>query len=302
MMLRTKLLLLVNQLFRAPVHPFNLQCKGIKSYAMWQYEKGADALQFYLQHYTLEELFAGKAVADIGCGAAGKSLYYAANGATKVYGIEILNKYRTEANNLALKLGLSDRFEFVCADAAHLPFIDNSIDTIIMNDAMEHVSHPRAVLRECLRVLKTGGRLYINFPPYYHPFGAHLSDLIYIPWVHLFFPEKVLVEAYRELAKLHPDGQERINFRISTRKDGSGYFSYINHMTISRFARILCSEHLTPVYYHHEPLRGMFRILYRLPFLQEILVKMVVCVIEKEAHSTYCIDGSPRHDIHGNIH
>ena len=108
-----------------------------------------------------------------------------------------------------------------------------------------------------------------------------MSDLIYIPWVHLFFPEKVLIEAYKELAKTCPDGQERIDFRISKRKDGTEYFSYINHMTIKRFERILRTEQITPAYYHHEPLRGMFRQLCRLPLLREMLVKMVVCVIEK---------------------
>lgn len=281
MMLRTRLLLAANKCFKAPLHPFNLQREGVKSYAMWQYEKGAETIKFYLKNYSIEEMFGGKTVADIGCGAAGKSLYYTASGAAKVYGVEILEKYRTEADALAAELGLADKFEFVCADAAHLPFADGSIDTMIMNDAMEHVDEPEAVLRECRRVLRPGGRLYVNFPPYHHPFGAHLSDLIYIPWVHLFFPEKVLIEAYQELAKTCPDGEERIRFRISTRKDAAPYFSYINHMTIKRFERILRTEHITPAYYHHEPLRGAFRHLCRLPLLREMLVKMVVCVIEK---------------------
>lgn len=281
MMLRTKLLLAVNKCFRAPVHPFNLQREGVKSYAMWQYEKGADTIKFYLQKYTIEEMFAGKTVADIGCGAAGKSLYYAANGAQKVYGVEILGKYQAEADKLAAQLGLADKFAFVCADAAHLPFDDDSIDTMIMNDAMEHVDEPEAVLWECRRVLKKGGRLYVNFPPYHHPFGTHLSDLIYIPWVHLFFSEKVLIEAYKELAKSCPDGADRIAFRISKRDDGSEYFSYINHMTIRRFERILQAEQITPAYYHHVPLRGVFKHLCRLPLLREMLVKMVVCVVEK---------------------
>lgn len=281
MMIRTKILLTLNKCFKAPVHPFNLQREGVKSYAMWQYEKGADTIKFYLKKYSAEEMFAEKTVADIGCGAAGKSLYYAAGGADKVYGVEILEKYRQEADGLASKLGLSDKFEFVCADAAHLPFDDSSIDTMIMNDAMEHVDEPEKVLSECRRVLKPGGRLYVNFPPYHHPFGAHLSDLIYIPWVHLFFSEKVLIEAYENLAKACPDGEERTSFRISKRADGTKYFSYINHMTIKRFERILRAENISPVYYCHEPLRGVFKHLCRLPLLREMLVKMVVCVIEK---------------------
>ncbi len=282
MMIRTKMLMAVNKLFKAPVHPFNLQNDGVKSYAMWQYEKGAETIKFYLKNYSAEEMFGGKVIADIGCGAAGKSLYYASQGAQKVYGVEILSKYEDEANKLAGELGLSDKFEFVCADASKLPFEDNSIDTMIMNDAMEHVDEPEKVIAECMRVLKKGGRLYANFPPYHHPFGAHLSDLIYIPWVHLFFGEKVLIEAYKELAKSVPDEAERIEFRISKRDDGSEYFSYINHMTIKRFEKILKKMDISPVYYHHEPLRGAFKGICRMRGLREMLVKMVVCVIEKK--------------------
>ena len=40
----TKILLRLNKLFKAPVHPLNLQDEGVMSYAMWQYNKGADAV------------------------------------------------------------------------------------------------------------------------------------------------------------------------------------------------------------------------------------------------------------------
>lgn len=281
MMLRTKLLISLNRLFRAPVHPFNLANEGVKTYAQWQFEKGEDTIKFYRQRYSIEEMFAGKTVVDIGCGAAGKSLYYASCGAKKVIGVEILPKYREEAEGLAKQLGLADKFEFVNADAAALPFEDNSIDTVIMNDAMEHVDEPERVIAEVLRVLRQGGRLYVNFPPYHHPFGAHLSDAIYIPWVHLFFSEKVQIEAYKALVERLPDGKERQEFRIAKRDSGEEYFSYINHMTIRRFRRILQEMGITPAYYHEEPLRTFLRPLAKMPGLREMFVKMVVCVLEK---------------------
>ncbi len=288
MRISTKLLIGLNKCFKAPVHPFNLQRDGVKSYAMWQYEKGADTIKLYLKNYTKEEMFENKVVADIGCGAAGKSLYYASCGAKKVFGVEILDKYESEANALACELGYKEKFEFICADASALPFEDGSIDTIIMNDAMEHVDEPEGVICECMRVLKDGGRLYANFPPYHHPFGAHLSDLIYIPWVHLFFGEKTLIEAYKHLAKNEADGDSRIEFRISKKDDGSEYFSYINHMTIKRFDKILNKLGIVPVYYKREPLRSAFCLLSKLPILRELLVKMVVCVIEKQSVVKNC--------------
>ena len=277
----TKLLLGINKCFKAPVHPFNLQNDGVMSYAMWQYQKGAETIKFYLDFCSEEEMFLGKTIVDIGCGAGGKSLYYASKGTTEVIGVEILEKYEEEATALASKLGLADKFRFVAADAASLPFESGSIDTIIMNDAMEHVASPEAVLDECLRVLKKGGRLFVNFPPINHPFGAHLSDLIYIPWVHLFFSERTLIEAYKELCKNVPDGDERIKFRISKRKDGTEYFSYINHMSIKRFNGILKEKGISPTYLRHIPLRNFLKPLSKLPLLREMFVKMVVCVLEK---------------------
>lgn len=276
-----KLLLRLNKLFQAPVHPLNLQNDGVMSYAMWQFTKGAETIKYYLAFASEDEMFSGKTIVDIGCGAGGKSLYYASRGAKEVIGVDILEKYRAESEALASELGMADRFRFVCADAAHLPFADGSVNTVIMNDAMEHVGNPEAVLAEIMRILSKGGRLYVNFPPVNHPFGYHLSDLIYIPWVHLFFSEDTLVAGYKALAEGVPDGADRVAFRISERQDGQEYFSYINHMTIRRFDRILRAQNITPVYRKHIPLRGFLAPAAKLPVLKEAFVKMVVCVIEK---------------------
>lgn len=277
-----KFLLAVNRLFPLPVHPFNLQNEGKESYAMWQYKRGGDTIAFYRERYTIQEMFEGKTVLDVGCGAGGKTMYYAAQGVKHIVGMDIVPHYKEEAEALAQELGYADRFTFVVGDAAHTDFPDNSFDTIIMNDAMEHVDRPDLVLAEVRRILKPGGRLYVNFPPYYHPFGAHLSDLIGIPWVHLFFSEDTLVAAYKELCKTVPDGEERIAFRISTNEQSKEYFSYINHMTIKRFDRLRAQAGMKQVYYREAPLRGFLSPLAKLPVLKEAFVKMVVCVFEKE--------------------
>lgn len=278
---KTKILKAMNKLFPLPVHPFNLQNQGVKSYAQWQYEKGEETVKFYLERVSKDEMFAGKVVLDIGCGAAGKTLYYASQGAEKVYGIDVVPRYEAEANRLAEEKGLQDKFQFVLGDAAQLSFEENTFDTIIMNDAMEHVDHPLAVLKECYRVLKPKGRLYVNFPPYYHPFGAHLSDAIGFPWVHLFFDEKTLIQVYKDQVKDLPDGEERIGFRIDVNEKGEEYFSYINGMTVKRFNQIIKETSYRLLYYREVPLRSFFRPLAKLPLLKEGLVKMVVGILEK---------------------
>ncbi|WIF96027.1 class I SAM-dependent methyltransferase [Caminicella sporogenes] len=281
MTISKKILKEINKLFPLPVHPFNLQNEGKKTYAEWQFEKGYETIKFYLPYTSLEEMFKDKTVLDVGCGAAGKSLYYASQGAEKVYGIDPIKSYKEEAEKLAEKKGLKDKFEFIIGDAANLPFEDNFFDTIILNDAMEHVDMPEKVLDECYRTLKKGGRVYINFPPYNHPYGAHLSDAIGIPWVHLFFSDKTLIEVYKDLVKDLPDGQSRINFRISRDKQGREYFSYINKMTIKRFNKIISRAKFVKKYYGEVPLRSIVSYLSKLPLLKEYFVKMVVFIGEK---------------------
>jgi len=279
--LALKFLLLLNKCFKPPVHPFNMKTDGGEAaYAEWQYERGAQTLEYYMKFTSARDMFAGKAALDVGCGAAGKSVYYASLGARRVVGLEVLERYREEALGLARKKGFADAFEFVCADAAATGFADGSFDTVIMNDAMEHVAAPEAVLRECLRLLAPGGRLYINFPPYYHPYGAHLSDAIAIPWVHALFSEKTLIAAYRLLVGGKPDGASRISLRISQKPGGGEYFSYINRMTIKRFNAILAGQPAKRLYYHEEPLRGFLRLFARLPGFREFFVKMAVAVLE----------------------
>lgn len=277
-----KLCIAKNKLFKLPVHPFNLSNEGKKTYAEWQYEKGIDTIKFYLKCSTTDEMFKDKIVLDIGCGAGGKTVFYASQGVKKITGVEILGKYKDEAEELARKYNMSDKFSFICADASKTPFDDETFDTIIMNDAMEHVDEPEKVLDECYRILKGNGKLYLNFPPYNHPYGAHLSDAIGIPWVHVFFSEKTLIETYKELVKDLPDGKDRIIFRIDKRPDGTEYFSYINKMTIKRFQKIMKKSKFNVEYYKEEPLRNIFKYPARLPLFKEFLVKMVVCVLSKK--------------------
>ena len=276
------LLLHINRLFKLPVHPFNLSAGGGISYAEWQFEKGGQTIAFYLDYSPASEMFFEKTVLDVGCGAAGKSLYYASLGAKRVVGLDVVERYREEAESLARDKGLSDRFEFVCADAASAGFAEGEFDTVIMNDAVEHVAKPEETLRECLRVLAPGGKLYLNFPPYYHPYGAHLSDAISVPWVHVFFSEKTMIAVYKKLVEGLPDAAERVSLRISKGEDGKESLSYINRMTIRRFRGILNNLPARCVYYREAPLRGFLRPLAALPGFKEFFAKMAVAVLEPQ--------------------
>jgi len=62
----------------------------------------------------------------------------------------------------------------VVSDGRHIPFKDNSIDTIIFVDVLHHMTDPIFFLQEAQRVLKNGGRLIFE-----EPYISKLSHIIY---------------------------------------------------------------------------------------------------------------------------
>ncbi|WP_266148188.1 class I SAM-dependent methyltransferase [Dyella halodurans] len=52
----------------------------------------------------------------------------------------------------------------VFADAASIPFLDDSFDGVCCFEVMEHVPRPSVVFFEIFRVLKPGGRAWISMP------------------------------------------------------------------------------------------------------------------------------------------
>ena len=275
-------LLRLNRLFKPVVHPFNTQNKGTKSYSQWEYERAPKALGHFAKAFDERERLENKHVLDIGAGACGKSVYYLSRGAKSVTAIDIVTDYKKQAEEFAALHGVEDKFSFKVCDAADMPFEENSFDSVIMNDAMEHVALPAKVLDEVFRVLKPRGRLYINFPPYNHPYGAHLTDTIAIPWVHLFFNEQALISAYKKSVSELDDAEKRISFRISKDENGKEYFSYINKMSARRFKDICERSSLIPIYYREAPLRPYLSRLSRLRFTNEAFIGCVICVLEKQ--------------------
>ena len=63
----------------------------------------------------------------------------------------------------------------VVADAADLPFRDNSIDMIISESMLEHIPRPETAIGEMRRVLKRDGYLYIEMP-FMFPFHSSPND------------------------------------------------------------------------------------------------------------------------------
>lgn len=63
----------------------------------------------------------------------------------------------------------------IVADAAKMPFRNNSADFIILDTVLEHVPEPYSIVKETLRVLKKGGKCIciVPFVFPYHGYPAH---------------------------------------------------------------------------------------------------------------------------------
>lgn len=78
--------------------------------------------------------------------------------------------FRNSARNVATWIGLDvpnnpSADVHGCAD--NIPLGDESVDTVLNTQVLEHVPDPSAALREFHRVLRTGGCLILSAPQYY---------------------------------------------------------------------------------------------------------------------------------------
>jgi len=102
---------------------------------------------------------------DVGCGSGGPALRLAETTGASVVGIDRLDEGTTTAARLAQERGLSDRAEFVQADAARgLPFADQSFSAVLSIDVMCHLPNRLEILREWHRVTAPGARILFTDP------------------------------------------------------------------------------------------------------------------------------------------
>lgn len=98
-----------------------------------------------------------KRVLDIACGEGYGSAGLLKAGAVSVVGVDISE---TTCRYAQQKYGVDARQ----GNAENIPLPDNSVDTIVSFETIEHVPSPAKFLEECVRVLRPGGQLIISTP------------------------------------------------------------------------------------------------------------------------------------------
>jgi SAM-dependent methyltransferase len=95
-------------------------------------------------------------ILDVGCGHGWSTWLFRQEG-HDAYGTD-LHAGPLEAQRI------DESIPYISADAQRLAFADATFDIVAMHAVLEHVPDPERALRECLRVLRRGGRLVVVGP------------------------------------------------------------------------------------------------------------------------------------------
>lgn len=143
--------------------------------------------------------FNSKTVLDIGCGYGSTCYYMAQKGTKKVVGFDINMDYIAFARS---KLKDYPNLNGFLTFVSHIEIGHEKFDLVISKDCFEHYENPEKMMLNLKEYLKPGGKIVIGFSPLWKsPYGGHLSTLTRMPWVHLLFPERVLMQELRRFLK-----------------------------------------------------------------------------------------------------
>lgn len=141
-------------------------------------------------------------VLDAGCGGGGTALSLAEE-STFAVGLDLEARFAGTGTRLGAEKGIANA-GFVQGDGARLPFKDESFDLVFSHSVIEHVRSAENYLRECHRVLRAGGVLYLSTAPTASLAGAHLPRLLLPVPMHLLLGRKRAFALFRFLARRTP--------------------------------------------------------------------------------------------------
>lgn len=173
----------------------DLRFRSEYDYALFEYYRSAKVLAFLERSGVTVE---GR-VLDAGCGGGGMPLSLAEE-AGWVVGIDLVDRFHQAGRRLARERGVRN-LAFAKADGTTLPFRPRVFDLVLSHSVIEHVADAPQYLRECARVLKPGGWIYLSTAPYLSFAGAHLPRLKVPLPLHLLIGRPAAFVTFRFLAR-----------------------------------------------------------------------------------------------------
>jgi SAM-dependent methyltransferase len=145
-------------------------------YFGYQYGLGIQHIVPYLRSKSVP--FKDKNICEIGCGEGGVLAAIADEGTKYALGIDIRQEAIDRAEIIFRSLGINSDFRI--HDITNQPTPTEwreQFDFVTLRDVMEHLDNTEGSLNHVMEFLKPGGYLYVVFPPYYSPYGAHQHAL-----------------------------------------------------------------------------------------------------------------------------
>lgn len=163
-------------------------------------EKAYEQFQCFRQKYPIS----GARILEIGSGFGGFVLVGNLEGAI-IYGIEPDPMMVQVSRQFLDSFNLNENL-IRCCQAEELKFEDNLFDFVVSFQVLEHVEDPGQVLRESVRVLKSGGIMYFIIPNYNSFYEGHIGK----PWFP--FINKTNVKWYLKFLNIDKDHLNHVNF------------------------------------------------------------------------------------------
>lgn len=230
-------------------------------------------------------------VLDAGCGGGGTALSLAEE-ADFAVGLDLEARFRDSGTRLARDKQVG-RVAFVQGDGARLPFPDGCFDVVFSHSVIEHVSSAGDYLRECHRVLRKGGVLYLSTAPYLSLAGAHLPRLLVPVPLHLLVGRRRAFAAFCWLARKAPwtlrEKKEANTFVALAEQGLTKQDDLLQSVTLARlrswlrqagFRLLREDRHVTGFFRRALP-GPVRRLLEKTPLARDVMVGHVQCVLEK---------------------
>lgn len=263
-----------------------------------QYEWDAESRRGFWdligEHGSIE-MMDDKDVLDVGCGWGGKDIYYATTTRLRsIVGVDIPGVFKPDvATEFAQTVGAS-KASFLTGFAENLPVPEESFDLVIMEDVLEHVRDPEAVLGECLRVLRPGGKCVARFPSIRMVYAHHFDRALSLPGLHYLMSMRTWSAGFNYYLATHRDTTHYVPFaKVVPKKFHKSIGMDLSGLTLGSFRKMVrdspfvveslavlgfCPTRVTAA---RKLILPVYRTLRKLPFFHEALGFTIVFVGRK---------------------
>jgi ubiquinone/menaquinone biosynthesis C-methylase UbiE len=256
-------------------------------YAVFEYLRSAKVLEA-LERSGVKP---GGLILDAGCGGGGMTLSFAEESALAV-GLDLDARFEDSGTSLAVEKGIRNAV-FVQGDGARLPFSPSSFDLVLSHSVIEHVASAEGYLRECHRVLKPGGVLYLSTAPYLSLAGAHLPRLVVPLPLHVLLGRPLAFRIFCFLARRAPwalkERRSANSFVTLAEKGREKEDDLIQSVTVRGVHawiagagfRVLREDRYVTGFFRRALPGPLRTLLERTPLAQDVMTGQIQCVLQK---------------------